>query len=367
MPKVISRKAQYDYATLKPQFFHMMDELGGALIKPGSQVLIKPNLLAPARPDRAMLTHPLVVRAAVEYVLERRASARISDSPAMGTFEKVMKESGIVAAIEGLDVECREFKSSSSVDVGPPFHRIEIAREALDADVVINLPKLKTHGQMLLTLGVKNLFGCIVGLRKPEWHLRSGVDREMFATLLVRICRKVSPAFTILDGILAMEGQGPGMSGTPRQIGVLMGSNDPFVLDAVACRMLGLEMDRIPTNRAAARAGLLDGDVEFAGEFVRVDMFKLPEITPLVFGPRFLHNITRKHLVQRPVSSKDLCRLCGDCWKYCPAQAIAHTKRDLFFDYDKCIRCYCCQEVCPHGAINTVEPPLGRLFSRFLR
>ena len=206
---VIVRPSAYVYEELKPRFDEIMDALGGHVIQPGSRVLIKPNLLSPAKPGEAILTHPLMVRAAVEYVLAKGARPTISDSPAIGSFERILRESGIREALAGLDVEIRPFEESVSVDVGPPFGRIELAKEALEADSIINLPKLKTHGQMLLTLGVKNLFGCVVGYRKPEWHMRAGVDKAMFARLLILIAQRIRPAFTVLDGILALEGDGP--------------------------------------------------------------------------------------------------------------------------------------------------------------
>ncbi len=135
--------------------------------------------------------------------------------------------------------------------MGEPFKKIEIARDALEADVLINLPKLKTHSQMLLTLGVKNLFGCIVGFGKPQWHLRAGVDREVFATLLVRIYQAIRPKLTILDGILAMEGEGPGRGGQPKELGFLLGSADAVALDVAVCRLLGLGEDVLLTNKMA--------------------------------------------------------------------------------------------------------------------
>jgi uncharacterized protein (DUF362 family) len=238
MSKVIVRKASYDYETLRPLIYELLSAFDDKLIQKDSRVLIKPNFLAPAGPEKAMLTHPMIIRATAEYVLEKGARVQISDSPAMGTFEKIIKESGITQALEGLDVEMKEFKESVRVDVGSPFHKISIADDALKADVVINLPKLKTHTQMLLTLGVKNLFGCIVGLRKPEWHFRTGIDRDMFARLLVKVFQTVDPAITMLDGILAMEGDGPGKSGTPRHLGVIMASRDAVALDRTVCTML---------------------------------------------------------------------------------------------------------------------------------
>jgi uncharacterized protein (DUF362 family)/Pyruvate/2-oxoacid:ferredoxin oxidoreductase delta subunit len=367
MHRVISKKADYSYQNLRPLFFEIMDCLGGREIAKNSRVLIKPNLLAPASPDSALLTHPFLVRAAAEYVLERGARPQVSDSPAMGSFQKVLKASGIKEALEGLDVECREFQTSSLVDIGEPFNNVEIAEDALKADMVINLAKLKTHSQMLLTLGVKNLFGCIVGLRKPRWHLMTGVDRELFAMLLVRICATVKPAITIIDGILAMEGQGPGKGGTPRHVGVIVGSNDPVAADIAVCRMLGLDPFELLTNQAAQKIGINQDHVEAQGDFVKVGDFRLPHITPLVFGPRWAHGLMRRHLIQRPVPADSFCRSCGECWSYCPVQAISYDAGKLKFDYDKCIRCFCCIEVCPHGALKSEEPLAGKMFNKIIK
>lgn len=365
--KVFLKKAEYDYGTLRPLIFELLDELAGDKIGNQSRVLIKPNLLAPARPDKAMLTHPMIVRASAEYVIEKGGVPLISDSPAMGTFDRVLKESGLREALKGLEVECREFKRSVAVDVGPPFHRIEIAEDAMNADVVLNLPKLKTHTQMLLTLGVKNLFGCIVGLRKPEWHFRTGVDREMFARLLLRIYRAIGKSVTLLDGVLAMEGQGPGKSGIPRHIGVLMASTDAVALDITICRLLEIDPDSLLTNRMAAEMGFVSSNIIVDGEFPVINDFRMPEITPLVFGPKRLHGFMRRHLVQKPLCNESLCRLCGECWKYCPARAITAQKKRLRFDYDACIRCYCCIEVCPHGALSAVETVYGRMARKILK
>ena len=367
MSIVIIKKSAYDYDILRPLVFEIMDALGGEQIKKNSRVVIKPNLLAPAPPDKAIVTHPLVIKAATEYVLEKGAKPQISDSSAMGTFQKVLSESGIRDALKGLDVEFREFKTSLKIDVGEPFGKIEIAEDALKADFLINLPKFKTHMQMLLTLGVKNLFGCIVGIRKPEWHFRTGVDREMFAKLLVNIYKAVSPAMTIIDAMLAMEGQGPGRRGTPKHIGVLMGSRDGIALDIAACKMLGVHPDKLLTNKLAKDMGLADAKIEIEGGFPEIKHFKMPDITPLVFGPQKLHRLMRKHLVQRPVCDASICRLCGECWKYCPAKAITRGRKKLNFDYDKCIRCYCCIEVCPHAALHAKETLTGKVLRRVIK
>ena len=365
MSKVYIRKAEYDYSTLKPLVFELMDSIAGDLIKKGSRVLIKPNLLLPAPPDRAIVTHPMIVRAAAEYVIAKGVRPQISDSPAIGSFEKILKESGIRDALEGLDVEYKEFKDFVSVDVGKPFEKIEIAKDAVNADVIINLPKIKTHTHMLLTLGIKNLFGCIVGMKKPEWHLRAGVDKEMFAAMLVKIYQALKPEVNIYDGILAMEGQGPGKSGVPRKIGVIAGSADAASADRVISEMLGVEPDLVLTNRIAQGAEAEEIDID--GELPRVENFRLPEMTPIVFGPKIAHGFFRRHLVQRPECDRSECRLCGECWKYCPAEAITHDNKKIFFDYDKCIRCYCCIEVCPHAALRAVETMTGKVARKVLK
>ncbi len=365
--RVYVRSGSYEYEKLRPLIFGLLSMLDQGRIRQQSRVLIKPNFLAPAPPDRAMITHPLVIKAAVEYVYEKGALPQVSDSPAMGTFERLMHEGGIDVSLRDIPVVCRPFKDSRVVDIGPPFNRIEIAADAMEADVIINLPKLKTHTQMLLTLGVKNMFGCIVGLRKPEWHLRAGIDRERFAELLVRIYATVKPAITILDGILAMEGQGPGKSGMPRELGIVVAANDAFAVDAVVCRMLGVSEDELLTSRVATKLGLMPENIAIEGDLPTVHDMQFPAMTPLVFGPKKLQGFMRKHLIQRPVCRTSLCRHCGECWRYCPAKAIEPEMQGLRFDYDKCIRCYCCIEVCPYGALSTKETAAGGLARKILK
>ena len=365
MHKVVFKKAAYDYETLKPILFDMIDSLSGDCIKRHDSVLIKPNLLLPAKPGKAILTHPLIVRAVAEYIQSKGAHAQISDSPATGSFEKILKEGGYKKALEGIDVEFKEFKTSVKVDIGEPFGSIDIAKDAIEADVVINLAKLKTHSQMLLTLGVKNMFGCIVGLKKPEWHFRSGADREIFAKLLVQIYNAIKPSITIIDGILAMEGQGPGKSGIPRHLGIVVGSNNALAADMAICSMLGIEPDNLLTVKEAKKTGLVSNKIHISGDFYMVNDFLLPEQTPLMFGPKLFHKFMRKNLLQRPVVDNQICQLCGECWQYCPAKAITRQEKWIDFDYDRCIRCYCCIEVCPHGALSSVEPLPGKILSLF--
>jgi uncharacterized protein (DUF362 family)/Pyruvate/2-oxoacid:ferredoxin oxidoreductase delta subunit len=362
--EVLVKTSTYHEQRLRPLLFEMLERLDGGRIGRTDRVLLKPNLLSPAEPQDAVLTHPQIVRIVVQYCLEKGAHVQLSDSPAIGSFEKILRVSGIADAIRGLGVVCKPFEDSVRVDIGKPFERVELAGDALDADWVINLPKLKTHGHMLLTLSVKNMFGCIVGFRKPEWHMRAGVDRDRFAQLLVRVHERIRPAFAILDGVLAMEGDGPGKSGSPRQLGVVMGSRNGYALDEAVCRMIGIDPLLLPTHSAAHSFGWTRENLEIDGRLPQVPHFRLPEITPLIFGPKIFHGLVRRHLIQRPVPDPTRCKMCGECWKICPAKAITARKTSLSFDYDLCIRCYCCIEVCPYGALRAVETVAGRAIRR---
>jgi uncharacterized protein (DUF362 family)/Pyruvate/2-oxoacid:ferredoxin oxidoreductase delta subunit len=364
MAQIFVRQASYDYQTLKSIIFAMIGAMDNNIIKSDASVLIKPNLLMPASPQHAILTHPFIVRAVAEYVLEKNARPLIADSPAVGPFEKIKKQGGYNEALKPLDIEIKAFDTSIKVDIGKPFGSIEMAKAAVEVDVVINLPKLKTHSGMLLSLGVKNLFGCVVGLKKPEWHLRSGIDRELFARLLVQICQAINPAITLVDGIGALEGQGPGKSGKPRHLGVLVGGKNVYHVDMVICRLLGMDPEKLPTHRAAKNLGLVSESVDIKGNMDVVANFKLPTLAPLTFGPKPFQKFMRKHMIQRPEADQVRCRLCGECWQYCPAKAVMLSKDRIDFDYDACIRCYCCIEICPHGALQPTETLPGKIMRR---
>jgi uncharacterized protein (DUF362 family)/NAD-dependent dihydropyrimidine dehydrogenase PreA subunit len=363
MSTVHIRQATYNYEVLRPVVFELLGSAEGPTIDAGTRVLIKPNFLAPAAPDKAVTTHPLIVKAAAEFALETGARVQISDSPAMGSFSKLLKKGGYEEMLKGLDVTVSPFEKTIVVDVGEPFGSIDIAKDAMEADVVINLAKLKTHTQMMLTLGVKNLFGCIVGLKKPEWHMRTGVDRQMFGRLIVSIFEAVGPAYTIMDGILAMEGQGPGRSGTPRELGLVMGGKNAHAVDHVVCLQVGLNPDTLETQRNARALGVYDGSVHINGDLNILDDFQFPELGAITMGPDVLGRFTRKFVIQQPVADNQACKLCGECWKYCPAQAISYTDRGISFNTDTCIRCYCCLEVCPHAAIQAKKPLVGKVLT----
>jgi uncharacterized protein (DUF362 family)/Pyruvate/2-oxoacid:ferredoxin oxidoreductase delta subunit len=367
MSTVYIRKAAYDDEAIRSCVSEMLASEEAPRITTGTRVLIKPNFLAPASPDKALTTHPMIVRAAAEFVLNKGASVQISDSPAMGNFSRLLRKGGYQEMLKDLDVTFKPFEKSVSADVGEPFGAIDVAKDAMETEVVINLAKLKTHTQMTLTLGVKNIFGCIVGLKKPEWHMRMGVDRQMFARLIVSIYEAVKPAYTILDGILAMQGQGPGHSGNPRELGLLIGGRNAHAVDHVACLNVGLDPEKLATLHTATQMGAYDGHVHVNGDLRILDDFQFPELGSLSIGPAYLGRLMRRFVIQQPVVNNKACKLCGECWKYCPAKAISYTDRGISFDTEACIRCYCCLEVCPHAAIRAKKPLAGKLLAWFTR
>ena len=364
MVDVYFQHCHYDDPDLRQIVFGMMDAMGGHSIRSDSRIIIKPNLLLAADPDAAVNTHPMIVRHVAEYVIEKGFRPVIADSPPASSFEQILSKGGYIQALAGLDVIFRPFRESTKIDIGEPFGIIELATEALEADYVINLAKLKSHAHMLLSLGVQNMFGSVVGLRKSEWHLKAGTDKDLFARLLVQINAAVRPAMTITDGILALEGMGPGLSGTPRELNLLVGSRDALAADMAVCNVVGLDLQAMRTYAAARQLSRLPEDIHIHGRFHILNDFKFPHIGPMKTGPGFLNGFMRKHVLQKPVCNNQKCKLCGDCWRYCPVKAIDHHIKGIRYNYDACIRCYCCLEICPYGAITLKEPLSGKILER---
>jgi uncharacterized protein (DUF362 family)/Pyruvate/2-oxoacid:ferredoxin oxidoreductase delta subunit len=362
---VVIRQSSYEYEKLRQDVFDILSRIDDGLIRRGMRVLVKPNLLAASTPEQAITTHPLVVKAACEYALEQGAEVTVGDSPPLGAFEKIVRGTGLEEALKDMPVILKELQSPVTTATGEKFRDVELSQEALGADAIINLPKLKTHSQMDLTLAVKNFFGCVVGLSKGEWHMRVGENRELFAELLVSVYKAMPPSVSLIDGILSMEGDGPGTGGTPRSLGVLIGSRNAPALDEVVCQMIGYEPSALLTNKTAREMGLTE---EFTVEGVLPDVkgFIVPRAEGLVFGPGFLKGFLRHHLTVRPECVDETCEMCEECVRMCPANALDVEDTKLRFDYDCCIRCYCCLEVCPHGALKKHDPLLRRIVKRLI-
>jgi len=347
----------YDALAVEVAVKKSIDLLGGIsnFVKPGERVLLKPNLLSARLPKQRVTTDPAVVSAVARLVLDAGGIPFIADSPALERFGRVATRTGMQDIGQKLGIDVVELIQPVTVTLpeGATYKKLEIASRALEADKTINLPKLKTHSQMLLTLGVKNMFGTIVAQRKAEWHHMAGVDRDTFAALLLDVYQAVTPALTILDGVWGMEGHGPG-NGVPRKLEIIAAAVDAVALDVGICHLLNVPLSSYPLYRVARARGIGETNLQkiiFVGDSTsdfKISNFQVPALDSLNFLPPSLDWFTKRFLVSKPVQADNKCIDCNQCIEICPVEAIKIEAKKIDFDYDKCIRCYCCQEICPN-------------------
>lgn len=370
---VIERCPNYEREAVRAAIVRLLEPLGGmgGFVRPGERVLLKPNLLAAKSPEKAVTTHPVVVGAVAGLVREAGGVPLVGDSPGVGGGRRVAEKSGILQVIEETGAEFVEFTEPVAAAGSGMFKRFELARPYLEADRVINLPKLKTHEMMTMTCAVKNLFGAVVGPAKAAWHLKAGADRELFARMLLEIYLLRRPDLTIVDAVTAMEGDGPG-SGDPRDVGLLLAGSNAVAVDVVAAEIAGIPKKLLYVERMAERLSLDGADraaIRTAGvplEEARTAGFRLPHISDVQFGlPPFLKNRLRHYLTTRPCANPEKCRLCAVCVEACPPRAIEVREGRLVFDYHRCIRCFCCRELCPDGALDVREGMLLKVVRKF--
>lgn len=323
-----------------------------AFVKRGTKVLVKPNLLSARLPEEAVDTHPEVVRAVVRLVKDAGATPLVGDSPGGygANIEEIFDKSGMrsIAAEEG--VELVKFTKSKFVD-GIPF-----TRYLSECDSIISVPKFKTHGITVLTAAVKNMYGMVTGLYKAECHSKAPKEED-FARIIAMIYSIAKPHLTILDGITAMEGDGPS-AGKPRNMNLVMASDDAVAVDALLTKIIGLDPLDILVTKEAFDMGLGEADlgkIEMAGDSIDnfvVKDFKLPQTAVFKLMPKGLVNSIAALIRFKPHIDIDVCTRCNLCKITCPVDAIEIETDLCKIDYDKCIRCLCCQEVCPYKAIS---------------
>jgi uncharacterized protein (DUF362 family)/NAD-dependent dihydropyrimidine dehydrogenase PreA subunit len=361
----IKKTPDYDFTGIKQTLDEVISGLPGgwqAIVPAGACVLIKPNFLKPAPAEAAVSPHPVVMRAVVEACLAAGAGKIvIGDSPGFGTAGKVAEACGIMQVARDYGIEVVDFSESVTIEAPPGFihRRFEVAREAAEADVIINLPKFKTHAMMVLTLAVKNLYGVIVGRQKARWHFQSGREYHHFARFLLELAYTLKPAVSILDAVVGMQGNGPS-SGEPRLLGYLAASRDMVSLDAVAAHLAGFSPQQVYTLAEAQR-------MNFAVDYQKIDCIgdpldglRINDLVPAsqmaVEGPPFLRPLSwllNRFVTTRPKVETGLCRRCGVCLEACPAQCMTLPgKGPVKIDTQACIRCFCCQELCPEGALH---------------
>jgi uncharacterized protein (DUF362 family)/NAD-dependent dihydropyrimidine dehydrogenase PreA subunit len=349
----------------------------GSVVKKGDRVLIKLNLLASKPPEAAVTTNPALVRAVVRMVQELGAVPVVGDSPggrSTGTsYKALLKTTGIQQVIDETGCEPVRF-DDESVEVytesAKAYKKLKLAKAVMDADVVICLPKLKTHTLAYFTGAVKMLYGYLPGLLKTEYHLHTARNVDLFADLLLDLHEARKPDLNIMDAVVGMEGTGP-QHGTPRHIGLIISSKSCTALDFVATTIAGFEPLKVPTVKKAYERRAGPGsikDITVYGEPVEpliIKDFKKPPTMSMERVPPFLLNGVRRFVSARPRIDASKCIMCGICARDCPPQAMAFTKGALpVIDHGKCIRCYCCQELCPEGAVYVSKPLVRRLMRR---
>jgi uncharacterized protein (DUF362 family) len=297
MPATVAleRCDSYDALEVRETIQCALEPLGGmrAFVRPGARVLLKPNYIMPREPGKAVTTHPSVIFACAELVRACGGHPFVGDSPAWGTAEQVARVSGLVGMAKQTGLPIVTLKSNVKRVVRDPdgeAHVLRLSRDVVEADLVINLPKWKAHQQMLMTVALKNVFGCVAGRRKAWLHMKSRNNHMWFARMLVRTCMAVAPGLTIVDGIVGMDRTGPGR-GDPKAMGVVIAGTDCVAIDRIAVELIGLDWHRLFTLVAAGEMGVGETDLEkiqIVGcelEKMRVPGFRLPEVVPVTFSP----------------------------------------------------------------------------------
>jgi uncharacterized protein (DUF362 family)/Pyruvate/2-oxoacid:ferredoxin oxidoreductase delta subunit len=373
LPVSLQPLEDYDPARVQDALSLLLEPLGGIgrYVKPDQRVLVKPNLLAGKAPEKAVTTHPEIVRQVILMIQSAGGIVSVGDSPGLGKPESVARKCGILSIIEETGARFATFEESVPISLeAGTFHHLEVAREALDADVIINLPKLKTHQMMGYTGAVKNLFGLVVGMRKVRLHLQAGTDKAFFALMLLELAERFQPALSIMDAVVGMEGNGPG-NGDPVQLGALLASPHTVALDTVATSMVNLPEQRVWTQRVArqtGRQGVSLEELELHGVPIaklQTTRFRPAANADVNFGlPAPVKNLLKNAITAQPEITK-ACLRCGHCVSHCPPQAMTCDAQGVKIDYGRCIRCFCCQELCPYGAITTQQGVLLRLIEFF--
>ena len=348
MAKVSIIKATYSDIDIG----NLLAPLGGMgrFVKEKENVLLKVNLLSSKGPEKAVTTHPEFIRAVAGAVREAGGKTYIGDSPAgtlsKRTLKKAYKSSGLedLARQEEISLNFNTEVQKLDIPEGKRLHKAPICEFMLSADKVIALPKLKTHSFQYLTLACKIMYGAVPGLTKAKYHAQFP-RKVSFADMMLDLLTIVKPQLYIMDGILAMQGQGPG-SGDPVKLDLVLASTDHIAMDIAVCKILGIEPVGIPVLKMAKVRGLwperIDYPIHEPGE-VAYKGFRLPNTAD--------HLLTGKKPPKKSPVVTDRCTACGECENICPKDAVKLKDQMAEVNYSRCIRCFCCHEVCPEEAI----------------
>jgi uncharacterized protein (DUF362 family)/Pyruvate/2-oxoacid:ferredoxin oxidoreductase delta subunit len=377
----------YDTPLIRGKMIEALNLIGlEPRIFAGKKVVVKPNLLNAAAPEKSVVTHPEFFRAALRVVRDHGGHPVLCESPSFQPLARVMKKAGYdrIAGEEGCEIADPRSTGVLFYDGPCRFKRFEISSAVFDADILLNLPKFKTHGLTYITGAVKNLFGLIYGLNKSKWHCKAQSKQEFsdflldYYSALLKGFEKPKVFIHLMDAVVGLEGEGPGAAGTPRKIGAVLAGEDAVSVDAVATRVVGLPVKEVLTVTLGEKRGIGTGAlerIELLG--AGLDAFQIRDYVPSKAGSghpvdRWPLNtkVFRDLLVEKPVPSKERCTLCYQCKAICPGGAIGESKGETgvpSYDYDKCIRCYCCMEICPEAAIRLKRGKLQWLVGKWTR
>ena len=342
----------------------------------GKKIAIKPNLLTSVLPESGIITHPAIIESVIRIIKKNNGIPVLIESPAFHPLERVLKKAGINVIIEREGVWVADTKRTMLIhnESGRRFKSFHVAEELGSCDMIINLPKLKTHGLTYYTGAVKNLFGTINGLENSKWHLRAST-KEDFVSFLLDLYGAITAVtdnriIHIIDGIIGLEGEGPGAGGTAVKGNALIGGTDAIAVDSVAVAVAGLNPARVLTCIEGDKRDYGVSALErifIKGESLQSFNNKFKEPAPKSILTRWPMNspLMKNLIVEKPLPQKEKCTLCYQCKTICPAGAISKTLNNLTpsFNYSRCIRCYCCMEICPENAIMLKKTLIGRFIS----
>lgn len=326
----------------------------------GKSVMIKPNALRASTPDEGIATHPSVLRAVIEKVEQMGPkSIVVGDNPGLfnyGANEETFTQTGLMAAagayFRNIGDESRKVDFAS--DLMPS---VSVSSAILDADIVISLPKFKTHGLTVMTGAIKNSYGYLPGAQKAKLHRLAG-NPQKFHEVIVDVFRLRPPDLFIVDAVVGMEGNGPA-SPDLRDVGYIMASDNAVALDACIARMMGLEPGKLRFLQKAKKDGLGDYDSEqihIIGELKQIPDFKVPPLGgEVLMNNETVQGLLHSRTTLRPSADPELCTGCETCVEQCPVSALSMNETIPVVDEDLCIACFCCQEICPEKAITLKE------------
>jgi len=322
----------------------------------GKRVLIKPNVLRASSPNEGIVTHPSVLKAVVERVETMDPEAIIvGDNPGLfnyGANEESFEKTGLMG-VAGSHYE-NIGNDSVKVDLNTDFVPVvSLSRAVLDADIIISLPKFKTHGLTVVTGAIKNSYGFLPGAQKAKLHKVAG-SPQRFHEMIVDVFQLRVPDFFIVDAVVGMEGNGPA-SPDLRNIGLILASDNAVALDSVIATMMGCDPGRLRFLQKAKEKGLGDYDlnkIEVLGELRQLPDFKLPPLGgEAIMNNETIQTMLLDRTLLRPQIDPELCTACGTCVDQCPMAALSMGEDLPLVDADTCITCFCCQEICPEKAI----------------